>query len=81
MGEHVVPGGVLARRGHVVGHDVEHDPHTARRQLRVQRLEVGLGAELGVEPRRVHHVVAVRAAPPSLEQGEQWMWLIPSRLR
>ena len=67
--EHVVPGGVLARCGHVVGHDVEHDPHAARRQLRVQRLEVGLGAELGIEARRVHHVVAVRAAPPSLEHG------------
>lgn len=81
MGEHVVPGRVLTRCGHVIGDDVEHDPHPARRQLPVQRLEVGLGAELGVEPPRVHHVVAMRAARRARSMGEQWMWLMPRQLR
>ena len=47
----------------MIGDDVEHDPHAVRRERRVQRLQVGLGAELGIDDGGVHHVVAVRAAP------------------
>ena len=67
MGEHIVPGGVLAGRGHVVGDDVQHDPHAVRRELAVQRFEVGLGAELRIHLPGVHDVVPVGASPAGAE--------------
>ena len=63
MGEDVVPGGVLAGGGHVIGDDVQHDPHAVRRERRVQRFQIRLGAELGINTVGVHHVVPVRASP------------------
>ena len=63
VGENVVPGGVLAGGGHVIGDDVQHDPHAVRRERRVQRFQIRLGAELRINKVRVHHVVPVRASP------------------
>jgi hypothetical protein len=68
VGEDVLPGGILVRGRHVVGHDVEHEPHPLLRQRLVQRGQVGLGAELGVEHGGIDHVVAVGAALPGAEQ-------------
>ena len=64
VSQDVLPGGVLVRGRHVIGHDVEHEPHPLLRQRLVQRGQIGLGAELRVEHGRVDHVVAVGAAPP-----------------
>ena len=49
MSEDVLPGGVLVRGRHVIGHDVEHEPHPLLHQRLVQRGQIGLGADLRVE--------------------------------
>ena len=64
------PRGVLRLRladGHVVRHDVEHDPEAVLAAGRDHRVEVGLRAELGVEPAVVDDVVAVRRAGRGLQ--------------
>ena len=61
------PRGVLLGRGHVVGHDVEHHAQS-RPGEGAQRL---LPPQLLGDPRRVHHVVAVRGARPGLERRRE----------
>ena len=62
------PGVVGAADPHVVRHDIDNEPHAVRRERRDQRLELGLGADLGVEPVVIDDVVAVRRAGPRLHQ-------------
>ena len=56
---------------HVVGDDVEHDPHAGVARRRRQRAELVLSAERLGEPARVDHVVAVRRARARLERRRQ----------
>ena len=67
VSQDILPRGVLRRGGHVVGDDIEHDAHAPCGEIPVQRLEVGLGAQLGIERVRIDDIVAVGAAPPRAE--------------
>ena len=60
----VQPPGVVRAHAHVVGHEVEQEPHVVGVQLGDQGIECRLVAELGVEPVEVDHVVAVGRAGP-----------------
>jgi hypothetical protein len=67
--QHVVPERILGADSHVVGNDVDDHSHVMRLELGAQRAEVVFGAELGIEARRIHHVVAVHAAAARRENG------------
>jgi hypothetical protein len=70
--EHVTPARVGRRiDGHVVRHEVEHQVQASRRRVAGQRLELLARAELGVEARVVHDVVAVRAARAGRQHRRQ----------
>jgi hypothetical protein len=62
--QHVQPPRVVRAHAHVVGHEVEQEPHVVRLQLGDQRLEPRLVAELGIEAIEVDHVIAVGRAGP-----------------
>ena len=57
--------------GHVVGHEIEHDPQPRGVRGRGQLPEGLLAAEIRRDPRRVHDVVAVGRAGPRLQRGGQ----------
>ena len=60
--EDVVPPGVFAAdHGHVVGDDVEQNAHAARLESIDPGIELGLGADFGIEVVVIGDVVAVRA--------------------
>ena len=62
------PGIVGTADPHVVRHDVEDEAHAVFVQRRDQRVEIGLAADLRIEPAVVDDVVAVRRAGPRLHQ-------------
>ena len=67
--QHVAPPGVFGAGGHVVGHEVEQQPHAVVMQLFGELLELLVGADFGVDAHGVGDVVAVRTAAPGLEPG------------
>ena len=56
-------------RRHVVRDDVQQQPHPAVAQRLHERVELRLGAQLGVQPGGIGHVVPVGAAPAGLQDG------------
>ena len=57
----VVPGGIVRRRGLVVRHHVEEQPHACGRERLAQLRQIVLAAERGSQARRIDDVIAVRA--------------------
>ncbi len=62
--EHIEPPGVVGADAHVIGDEVEQQPHAVGVQGLDQGLEIGLGAELRVQVIEVDDVVAVGRARP-----------------
>ena len=61
------PPAVLGAGGHVIGDHIEQQAELALFQLLVQRAEILLASEIGIECRGVDHVVAMRAPLPRFE--------------
>ncbi len=63
------PGIIRATHGHVVGHDVEDQPHPLCAQGIDQTPQRRLATQLGIDRCRVHHVVAMQGAGAGGQQG------------
>jgi hypothetical protein len=69
--QHVVPPGIVLRRGHVVRHDVEQDPQMVRLGAFDEALPGSLAAQLIADPARVRHIVSMLAAGCRLQARRQ----------
>ncbi len=64
VSEHIHPPRIVPAERHVVGHDVEDEPHGSVVQGVDESVEASSTAQFGVEPGRVDDVVPVRAPGP-----------------
>ena len=64
VGEHGFPVGIGGADSHVVGHDVEQNPHPSLVQRRGEGVQIVQGADLRIHARRIDDVVAVHAPGP-----------------
>jgi hypothetical protein len=76
------PPRVVRRRGHVVRHDVQQDPHVVALHLTGQRAQRVRAARSLPDARRVRDIVAVRTAGlRASKMGDRYRSLMPSRTR
>jgi hypothetical protein len=57
--------------GHVIGDDIQEQPHAATVQVGLESLELFLAPQIGIDPRGIADVVAVAAAAAALQQGRR----------
>src|SRR5262249_39929910 len=72
IGQHVPPPGIGAGiECHVVGNDVENLPQAVTLELMHKRLQIGVGADFGIQRVVVSDVVTVHAAGTGLQNGRR----------
>ena len=71
MRQHMVPPGIVLRRGHVIRHDVQEDSQAMRARAVHETGPCGLAAAVLADPRGIRDIVSMLAAGNCLQAGRE----------